>query len=481
MDRFPRLRSLLADQGTSFANFFVSLSLCCPSRSSILRGQYAHNHQIFGNMPPSGGFQKFHDLGHEASTVATWLHDAGFRTALMGKYLNGYPRGVSPTYVPPGWDEWDSPARGNAYSEFDYTLNENGALVPYGHNPDDYMIDVIGRKATDFIQASAAAAEPFFLYLPVYAPHQPATPAPRHADAFPGVMAPRPPSFDEADVATKPGWVRDRPTLNNRQQRQIDELYRKRLQSMLAVEDLVASLVGTLEATGQLDNTYLFFSSDNGFHLGEHRLPPGKQTAYEEDIRVPLIVRGPGVPDGRTLEHLAGNIDLAPTFAELAGGTPPEFVDGRSLVRLLGGTPPTPDEWRQAFLLEHGDTSPRGDATGASATPGPGATAGAPATAAGVSEGDNPQVVAPTAQARRMIPAFRGMRTHDWVYVEYATGERELYDLRADPFELQNLVATTDSATLAPFSARLAELSECAGNGCHVAEDKPPPGGPGPG
>ena len=441
MGPFPRLKSLLSDQGTSFVNFFVSLSLCCPSRSSILRGQYAHNHQIFGNSPPSGGFEKFHELGHEDSTVATWLHDAGYRTALMGKYLNGYPNGVPPTYVPPGWDEWDSPARGNPYSEFDYTLNENGALVAYGHNADDYMIDVIGRKATEFIEGSASAGAPFFLYLPVYAPHQPATPAPRHADAFPGVTAPRPPSFNEADVSVKPEWVRDRPTLNDPQQRRIDELYRKRLQSMLAVEDLMASLVGTLQSTGQLDNTFLFFSSDNGFHLGEHRLPPGKQTAYEEDIRVPLIVRGPGVPAGRTLEQLAGNIDLAPTFAELAGATVPEFVDGRSLVRLLGESPPASDEWRQVFLLEHGDTSPPG--------------------------------AAPRTRARPMIPAYRAMHTRDSVYMEYATGERELYDLRADPYELQNLQATTDSSGLAQLSARLAELSHCAGDSCRVAEDKP--------
>jgi N-acetylglucosamine-6-sulfatase len=464
IEQLPRLRSLLADQGTSFSRFFASLPLCCPSRASILRGQYAHNHQVFENSPPNDGFQTFHDLGHEASTVATWLHDAGYRTGLVGKYLNEYPGSVQPTYIPPGWDEWYSVLRGSRSPESAYTLNDNGTLVPYGRTADDYFTDMMGRKANEFITASAAAEEPFFLYLSVRAPHQPANPAPRHADTFPGVIAPRLASFNEVDVAAKPQWVRNRPPLDEQQQHKIDELYRKRLQSMLAVEDLVASLLGALQATGQLHNTYLFFTSDNGFHLGEHRLPPGKRTAYEEDIRVPLIVRGPGVRAGRTLEHLAGNIDLAPTFAELAGATAPDFVDGRSLVRLLGETPPAPDEWRQAFLLEHGHTSPGEAAPDPSATPDPEAPAGAP-----------------RAQTRPLIPAFQAMRTADWVYIEYATGERELYDLRADPLELQNLEATTDAAVLAQMSARLAELSDCAGSQCRVVEDQPLSARPGSG
>src|SRR5215213_2535169 len=163
---------------------------------------------------------------------------------------------------------------------------------------------------------------------------------------------PRPPSFDEDDVSDKPAWIRDNPPLDPEQIAYAEDLYRKRLQSMLAVDDMIGRLVGELRKSGELDNTYFFFTSDNGFHFGTHRLSVGKWTAYEEDIRVPLIVRGPGVPEGAKLEHLVLNNDLAPTFAELGGAEVPSFVDGRSLVPLLKHTPPSLKDWRQAFLVE---------------------------------------------------------------------------------------------------------------------------------
>ena len=192
--RFPKVNSLLTQKGTTFSNFFVTDSLCCPSRSSILRGQYVHEHDVLGNLPPSGGYEKFHANGDETSTVGTWMHDSGYRTGLLGKYLNGYPDTVDPTFVPPGWDEWDSPTSGgNPYSEYNYRLNENGMLVRYGSMPQDYLVDVLSRKSSEFIQQKSD--KPFFLYVAPYVPHQPATPAPRYADAFPDVQAPRTRSF----------------------------------------------------------------------------------------------------------------------------------------------------------------------------------------------------------------------------------------------------------------------------------------------
>lgn len=428
----PKLKSLLIERGTTFSNYFVTYALCCPSRSSILRGQYPHNTQVLSNRPPLGGFEKFREVGNENSTVGTWLQAAGYRTAYMGKYLNGYPNGVDPTYVPPGWDEWDSPSGGNPYSHYNYRMNENGKIVTYGNRPDDYITDVLSRKAVEFIRRGG---KPFFIHLAVYAPHQPATPAPRHEDAFPNARAPRPPSFNETDVADKPEWLRERPELTTRAIEQIDQLYRKRLQSLLGVDDLIGALVDAMRVSGELQRTYIFFSSDNGFHLGEHRLPSGKNTAYEEDIRVPLIVVGPGVPEGRVVEHMALNIDLGPTWAELAGGAVPAFVDGRSLVPVLNTAPPSPDRWRQAFLVEHYTDAPRGLRRGAG------------------------------------IPEYHAMRTKDYIYVEYATGERELYDLRRDPFELRNLAATTGQSLLAQLASRLGTLKRCGGATCRSAED----------
>jgi arylsulfatase A-like enzyme len=426
MRQFPRLQSLLADHGVTFANYVVSLALCCPSRASLLRGQYAHNTQIFTNAPPGGGFAKFRDLGHEESTIATWLRDVGYRTVLLGKYLNGYPM---TTYVPPGWDEWYAVAGGVNF--FNYALNENGQLVRYGSDPDAYLTDVLSAKAAEFIRRTAPSAQPFFMYVAPYAPHQPATPAPRHAETFVGVEAPRTLSFNEQDVSDKPLWVRNTPLRTPAQIAQLDALYRKRLQSMLAVEDLVARLLETLRAVSQLENTYIVFTSDNGFHLGQHRLPAGKNSAYDEDIRVPLIVRGPGVPRGTAVEHLAVNIDLAPTFAELGGTAAPAFVDGRSLLALLRPDPPPPEHWRQGVLLE-----------------------------AGFITGNR---------------VFQGIRAPGFSYVEYLnTGERELYDLTTDPDQLQSLHATTDPAFLEGLAPWLQALRTCTGESCRAAEDAPP-------
>lgn len=439
----PRLKALLADQGVTFANFFVTTSLCCPSRSSILRGQYVHNHRVYTNTPPAGGFGMFHGLGRENSTVVTWLRSAGYRTVLMGKYLNGYPDRANPTYVPPGWEEWYSPARGG-YANFNYTMNENGRLVPYGSRPEDYMTDVLSRKAVDVIRRSARDGRPFFIYLATYAPHAPATPAPRHATLFGDVKLPRPPSFNEADVSDKPQWVANRPPLTDRVIAQLEEHYRTRLRSLAAVDEMITALVEALRTAGLLDQTYIFFTSDNGFHMGEHRLPLGKNTVYEEDIRVPLIVRGPGVASGQTREHLAMNIDLAPTFAAIAGVPVPEFVDGRSLLRVLQTTSPALSQWRQAFVAEHF----RGAPLPGSAQPG--------------------RRLGP-----RAIPEAFALRARDFVYVEYETGERELYDLQADPYELRNLVAVAPPALLARFSARLADLRQCSAQACRAAEDAP--------
>jgi N-acetylglucosamine-6-sulfatase len=511
----PKLKSLIIDQGTSFSNFFVTYSLCCPSRSTILRGQYPHNHRVLSNTPPNGSFIRFHNLGNENSTIATWLRSAGYRTMLTGKYLNGYPTGVEPTYVPPGWDEWYSPAVGNAYGNYNYSLNENGKLVRYGNAPDDYFTDVLSRKAVDFIRRASREPRPFFMYLATYAPHAPATPAPRHQGLFLNETLPRSPSFNEADMSDKPAWI-GRPPLGPRQIQQLEAHYRKRLQSLQAVDDLIVALVNELQAQGQLARTYIFFMSDNGFHLGEHRLPVGKDTAYEEDIRVPMIVRGPGVPEGRTLPHIGLNNDFAPTWAELAGASAPGFVDGRSLVPLLGANPPAVDGWRQSFLVERhnaerqamgpvvpdpdrdeeegpvvvsltqaGAAQPQAGQARAGVAQAGQVQAGHVQTGAGLgAQQQVPSGQTPLGQAapRRRpgalgggIPEIQAVRARDYVYIEYGDGSRELYDLRSDLYQLQNLAATADPGLLRRLSAYLAALRTCAAAGCRSAEDAPAP------
>ncbi len=444
----PKLKALITDQGTNFSNYFVTDSLCCPSRSSIQRGEYVHNHGVLGNSAPTGGWEKFYSLGNQNSTIATWLQSDGYRTALMGKYLNGYPNGVADTYVPPGWNEWDSPSKGG-YGEFDYTLNENGTSKQYGHDPQDYLVDVMSNKAVSFIDQSVQARQPFFMYLATYAPHQPATPAPRYANLFPGIKAPRPPDFNQADVSTKPAYIQSLPLLTDKQIQEIDNLYRLRLQSLQAVDDMIANVVDKLKATGQLDNTYIVFTSDNGFHLGNKRMQTGKQTAYDTDIKVPLIVRGPGVPAGRTLDLLTMEVDLAPTFAQLAGAQAPSFVDGHSLVPLLGINPPSASSWRTAALIEHyyGSDEPFQSSFEMTQQKG----------------------------GKAAIPTYQAIRTQYYTYVEYVTGEKELYDIRTDPYQMTNIYSKADPALIKQLASTLDSLRKCSGAGCRSADSVPAP------
>jgi N-acetylglucosamine-6-sulfatase len=451
------VKSLITDQGTSFRHHYVSLSLCCPSRTTTLRGQFAHNTGIYKNELPEGGFGMVYNRGLESSTVATWLQGGGYRTALFGKYLNGYPDGApSETYVPPGWTQWASPNGGTPYKGFNYTMNENGSTVSYGSRDVDYLTDVISAKGAGFIRDSIThfPEAPFFLYLAPYAPHSPATPAPRHETAFKGIHAPRTPAWNEVDVSDKPGWVRALPLLNATQVKDIDKLYRKRRQALLAVDEMVKNIVDTLQATGQLGTTYIFFASDNGFHQGQHRLDSGKNTAFEEDLIVPLSVRGPGVPAGRTVDQITANVDYAPTFAEIAAVTPPTFADGRSLVGFLKGGTPTP--WRQALLLEHksGESQKLRDAESALEPADPfDRITGAGANIAG----------------------FLGLRLADGTtYVQYDSGEFELYDNIQDPDQLRNIYGSTPPPTRRRLAEWLAALKDTAGAGLRQAELSPP-------
>jgi N-acetylglucosamine-6-sulfatase len=474
MKFLPHVKALVARSGTTFDQYLVSNSVCCPSRTTTLRGQYAHNTGVWSNGGDNGGFERAHANGVEQDTVATRLHDAGFTTSLAGKYLNGYPNSAPLDDVPPGWDDWASAVYGNAYSEYDYVLNQNQTYHVYQHRPRDYGTDVYVGLTDRFIRGASHAHQPFFAYLSVYAPHQPATPAPEDERKFRHARAPRTASYDQADVSHAPAYVRDLPQFSPEETNAIDAVYRKRIRSLQAVDRGVARLVHTLRATKQLANTYIVFASDNGFHLGQHRLPAGKRTPYESDIHVPLLVRGPGVRAGAHVTRLAGNTDLAPTFEAMAGVRAPSFTDGRSLLPVLRGD--QPETRRTSFLLEHrretGSTQPA-----RTETPG-GSTLEPP----------DPDEAGPDGQPRHReirdamllnrgaeIPDYDGVRTSRYTYVEYATGERELYDLRHDPDEVHNL-AGTRPALEHRLAGEIALLHRCGGRGCRRVEDRPVPG-----
>ncbi|MBA3636360.1 MAG: sulfatase [Rubrobacteraceae bacterium] len=416
----PKTRSVLKDRGMSFRNAYVSNPLCCPSRATTLRGQYAHNTGVWNIRGPSGGWQTYRTNGLERDNVATRLDAAGYRTALIGKYLNGY---AGTTNKPPGWDRWFAHTDGAHY--YDYKINDDGAVRRFGSSTPDYETDVIANRAKTFIRASAKKGLPFFAYVAPKAPHKPYIPAPRDRHTFDGLKALRPPSFNEQDVSDKPPWIRGLPRLSDAKKAKIDNRAEKRAETLQALDDLVAGVVGELKDKGVLSNTYIFFTSDNGFHIGEHRILGGKGRPYEESVHVPLLVRGPGVGAGSSPHKLALNTDYLPTFTDLGDAQTPGYADGRSLQPVLEGKATA---WRTAVLLEADRT------TGGS------------------------------------TPPYSGIHTgSEHKYVKYADGKKERYYLGRDPYELRN--SYNPKSPPATLAKRLRALKTCAAASCRAAEN----------
>jgi arylsulfatase A-like enzyme len=421
VEQMPTVRDVLMQDGVTFENGFVTTPLCCPSRVSILTGEYVHNHGVFTNDFPTGGAQLYDD----SDSYAVWLREAGYRTGYIGKYLNDYDALQPYGRVPPGWDEWFAFLGKNLGEEelasqyfSDYSISNNGAIEQYEAEGSIFSADLLTQTAVDFIGENRD--EPFFLTVNYYNPHSPYLWAERHDPQFrlKGELQPpdyRPPNFMEPDVSDKPAYLRN---LNPIAVEKIDITYKQILRSLLSVDDGVASMLSALDTAGLSEKTILIYLSDNGMTVGNHRLGVTKNCAYDECARVPFIVYAPGHFAARADAHLVANIDLAPTFAELAGATIPETVDGRSLVALLADAE---NPWRGAVLIEHWPTNK------------------------GVGS---------------LIPEFAAVRTADWKYVEYATGEIELFDLINDPFELENLAGSPDLASIQTDLAReLARLT----------------------
>jgi arylsulfatase A-like enzyme len=296
------------------------------------------------------------------------------------------------------------------------------------------------------------------VFITPYTPHLTPTPPPRYADALRHRKAPRTLAFDESDVSDKPSWIRALPPLSDYDVKRMNRLYRHRRRSMLGVEDLVRTVLAALRSTAQLERTYVLFASDNGFHMGQHRLRAGKNTAYEEDIRVPLVVIGPGVLAGRVVYEMTANVDFAPTFAEMAGAAVPRYVDGRSFLPLLLGRQPA--SWRRALLLEHKQGSTSSEAS----------------TIATNSLLEPPDPHDLQSAISGDAPDYAGVRTESQLsYIEYATGERELYDLAKDPAQLNNIYATATPKLRVSLSRWLETLRGTAGETLRAAEEAPPP------
>ncbi len=406
LDGMPTVRERIAGPGMEFRNAFVVNPLCCPSRASILTGQYSHSTGVYRNSPPHGGFQSFND----SSTLPVWLSEAGYSTGLFGKYINRYRE---TTYVPPGWTRWVaamplSTDRGDP-KYYDYNLNIDGTIERHGSAPEDYLTDVMADHAVSWIRETTG---PLFLYFAPKAPHSPATPATRHAAASVPAWK-RPPSFNESDVSDKPAWVRNLSRLTRAQQSKVAAFRADQYRTLLSVDEAVDQILDALEETGRLSTTLIVFTSDNGLTFGEHRWRMNKQAAYEESIRVPFVVRfDPLVSSGKVDDRMVLNIDLAPTAAEVAGVAAPS-VEGQSFLPLLSDAD---GDWRSDFLIEHVGTQ---------------------------------------------LPTYCAVRNERYTYTFYTTKEQELYNLAADPFQLKNVASNANFRQLRrQMRVRLRELCD---------------------
>ena len=392
MPFMPLTSALLQSESVIFTNAYTSEPVCCPARASILTGLYSHNTGVYENNPPNGSATYFQD----ASTVATWLQQAGYRTGLFGKYLNGYENMTR--FIPPGWSDWHAVATLGTL-DFNYSLYENGVMVPYGSQPQDYGTDVIAARTVTFIEQTPAG-QPLFAY---FSPSNYIA-APRDVGSFANLPPQRPLSYNEADVSDKPLWVRKLPVMTQADHDNVDSFTKIQMEALQSTDRAVAAIVDALKRAGRWERSVIVVTSDNGMSWGEHRIVNKKWSPFEECMRMPLWMRVPGIP-GRTEEAITVNVDFAPTFAEWAGVAPSTRVNGYSLVnRLQNPNSPWPEERLYEYIAISGPW--------------------------------------PIPERR-----FHALRYSRYVYVEYENGDREFYDLVADPFQMENKINEPAFAT----------------------------------
>lgn len=518
----PNTLDLIAKRGVTFNRYYVSYPLCCPSRVSLMTGRYAHNTGVKGNVQPNGGYYGFSFRGAYSHNIATWLQGAGYRTIHVGKFLNGY--GDEPysngTEIPPGWSSWHTMLKSDTNHLFyGYMLNNSDDGVPHVEGPygdpgswetreygvrDDigcpfaptnglpcfYATDVLTNYASGELQATSPE-QPFYLQLDYTAPHgdfrKPAgpEPAPRHYDWFKGARLPhdRSEGLDEGNVSDKPRFIREAEHLTPTDKHVYRVYWQKQLESLRAVDDGVKQIVDTLGSLHRLRNTYIFFTSDNGFFFGEHRLIGGKFLSYEPATHLPLLVRGPGIKPDTSTGELAANIDIAPTILELAGVQPDKSVDGRSL-QPFWKDPSL--RTRRPILFESfvatNDVEANGSIPGSPSVtytkngegdggvPGGNGSTGAAAevSSAGGSATANASILAPPKD-------YEGIRLGPYKYIAWPDGEKELYDINKDPNELNNIARVSNFYPIRNFLHRqLRRFENCIGNECREVTPKLP-------
>jgi N-acetylglucosamine-6-sulfatase len=499
----PYTLSLIADRGVTFNRYYAPYPLCCPARVSVLTGRYAHNHNVRGNVPPNGGFTGFKARQAYNHNIAPWLQQAGYRTIHIGKFLNGY--GDEPfdegKDVPPGWNAWHSVLRADTHHYFyGYTLNNNGSLdgpfgdpgswetreygerddfgcpaAPTNGKPCLYETDIFNRIAWEEISGTSPE-QPFYLQLDYTAPHgdfrRPAgpEPAPRHYNLFSGAPYPhdRSEGFNEGNVNDKPHFIREAPYLSFQEIRTYRVYYQKALESLRSIDEGVKLIHDTLGGLGRLRNTYILFTSDNGFFFGEHRLTGGKFIAYEPATHLPLLIRGPGIKPGTSTGELVSQVDLAPTILELAGASADKSIDGRSLVPFMRdpGLRTRRPLLFESFV-ETNDVEANGQPGAAPAEPEPGPAARASSSSRGNGKA-TASIVAPPKD-------YVGIRLGPYKYIEWPSGEKELYDINKDPNELNNLIRVRNLSPIRAFlHAQLTLLTDCVGRGCQQVAPKFP-------
>jgi arylsulfatase A-like enzyme len=441
----PKTTKQIGERGTTFTNNVVTTPLCCPSRATLLTGQYAHNHAVLTN--------HYELLEDKDNVLPVWLRQAGYRTAHVGKFLNAYEEAVGDRFqVAPGWDVWFTAVGATRY--FDYEVSANGRGRHFGDGPRSHITRVLNRKAASLVRRVTATSQPLYLQLDHRAPHTEtgtnsggrcgarAVPEdPRDEQRVRDEPLPDPPSFNELDVSDKPSYIRDKALLSRGRIKKITKRYDCGLAALKSVDRGVKGIVQALKQTGELGNTVLIFTSDNGYYFGEHRIARDKTHPYEEGIRVPLLVRAParfGGATGAKVDEPVANIDLAPTLLEVAGAGPCAVdddcrtMDGRSMVPLLRGADGWPSD--RGLLVEYDGASSKGTSS----------------------------------------CEYHGIRAEGWMYVDHVripnpltgvceeTEQTELYNLAVDPFQLHSL-PLQGSPVVTPLRARLARLRDCAG------------------
>jgi len=509
----PNTLQLLGEQGVTFTRYYTPYSLCAPSRVSLLTGRYAHNNHVQGNVPPNGGWTGFQSRLAYSHNIATWLQGAGYRTIHIGKILNGY--GDAPyspgTEEPPGWNSWHTILNSDTnHYAYGYMLNNNGVVEgPYGDSgswetreygaiddagcpyaplnglPCYYETDKFNQLAVEEL-AATSPEQPFYMQVDFTAPHgdfrRPAGPQPasRHIGRFAGAPLPdnRAEGFNEGNVNDKPRFIREAPYLSATEIHTYRVYYQNCLAALLSVDEGVKQILDQLGALNRLENTYVIFTSDNGFFFGQHRLVGGKFLAYEPATHLPLIIRGPGIEPNTHTGQFASTIDIAPTILELAGVTPDKSVDGTSLVPFMQ----EPSlRTRRPLLFESfvqtNDVEQDGNAATGESTTAAGRARGKLGVKGASARGAAARASGAAAHASVVAPPknYYGIRLGPYKYIEWPDGEKELYDINKDPYELNNIVRDRNYAPIRNFlHEELVRLEECSGRTCQEVAEKLP-------